>query len=90
MEKYTQMALKMGSRSHNRRQIFASCHLYISEQDYHKYRNSSNIIRKIVESDVKPEYTHTLTLLGVKTIATKANNNVHVKACVTLTIYDQT
>ena len=44
-KKYTKMTLKMRSRSHNHRQIFASCHLWISVQYYYKYINKYNIIR---------------------------------------------
>ena len=45
-KKYTQMAFKMGSRSPNHSQIFASCHLCKLVQDYYKYRNSFNSIRR--------------------------------------------
>ena len=34
-KKFTQMTLKMGSMSHNHCQIFASCHLCKSVQDYY-------------------------------------------------------
>ena len=44
MEKYTQMTLKMGSMSHNRCHMFATCHLCKSVQDYYKYGDSSNIL----------------------------------------------
>ena len=43
--KYSQMTFKMGSRSPNHSQIFASCHLCKLVQDYYKYRKSFNIIR---------------------------------------------
>ena len=43
-KKYTQITFKMGSRSPNHSQMFASCHLCKLVQDYHKYRNSFNII----------------------------------------------
>ena len=35
LKKYTQMTLKMGSRSPNHSQIFASCHLCKLVQDYY-------------------------------------------------------
>ena len=57
------MTLKLGSMSHNPCQIFASCRLCKSVQDFY-------INIEIV-----------LTLLGVKTIATYANNNLDVEAC---------
>ena len=41
-KKYTKMTLKMRSRSHNHRQIFASCHLWISVQHYYKYIIATN------------------------------------------------
>ena len=44
-KKYTEMTFKMGSRSPNHSQIFASCHLCKLVQDYYKHRNSFNIIR---------------------------------------------
>ena len=44
-KKYTEMTFKMGLRSPNHSQIFASYHLCKLVQDYYKYRNSYNIIR---------------------------------------------
>ena len=38
MEKYTQIAFKMGSRSPNHSQIFASCHVCKLVQYYYKYK----------------------------------------------------
>ena len=45
MEKYTPMTLKMGKWSHNRCQIFASCHFCKLVQNHCKYRNNFKIIR---------------------------------------------
>ena len=45
MEKCTQMTLKMGSRSHNRCHMFATCHLRKSVEDHYKCGDISNIIR---------------------------------------------
>ena len=44
-KKYTLMTFKMGSRSPNHSQIFASCHLCKLVQDNFKYRNNFNSIR---------------------------------------------
>ena len=67
MEVYTQMTFKMGSRSPDHSQIFASCHLCKLVQDYYKYK----IVLKHYE------------VLDVKSIATDANSNVDVIACFT-------
>ena len=67
MEVYTKMTFKMGSRSPDHSQIFASCHLCKLVQDYYKYK----IVLKHYE------------VLDVKSIATDANSNVDVIACFT-------
>ena len=56
-KKYTQMTFKMGSRSHNNSQIFASCHLCKLVQNYYKYRNSFNIIRYENNSNQRQQFS---------------------------------
>ena len=45
-KKYTLVTFKMGSGSPNHSQIFTSCHLCKFVQDYYKYKNNFNIIRR--------------------------------------------
>ena len=54
MEKYTQMTFKMGSRSPNHSQIFASCHLCKLVQDNY---TSRKLLRIKVTPDVHLTYS---------------------------------
>ena len=77
-KKYTQATFKMGSRSPNHSQIFASCHLCKLVQDYYKYRNSLTLLGVLTIAAYANSNVDVIAGLPIPLTITHDNDGFHV------------